>query len=89
MSVCLSFSILHIEGNILLNLHELQVNSSSVTGNIDNLEGGLDGVMQAILCAKEVGWVDQARKVMLLATDGLLHTAGDGKVIRRMQNSRI
>ena len=51
-----------------------------MTGNVDNLEGGLDGVVQAIACTKEVGWARKARKLMLVATDGLLHFAGDGKV---------
>ncbi|XP_074102068.1 integrin beta-nu isoform X1 [Cotesia typhae] len=57
-----------------------QVNSSHVTGNVDNLEGGLDGVVQAIVCNEQVGWVRQARKLMLIATDGLMHFAGEGKL---------
>lgn len=56
------------------------MNYSSVTGNVDNLEGGLDGVVQAIVCTRQVGWAHQARKLMLVATDGLLHFAGEGKV---------
>lgn len=59
------------------------MNHSSVTGNVDNLEGGLDGIVQAIVCAKEVGWAHQARKIILMATDGFLHFAGDGKVRQR------
>jgi len=51
-----------------------------VTGNVDNLEGGLDGVVQAIVCNQQIGWAHQARKLMLVATDGLLHFAGEGKV---------
>ncbi|XP_034935978.1 integrin beta-nu [Chelonus insularis] len=57
-----------------------QVNSSRVTGNVDNLEGGLDGVVQAIVCKDQVGWARQARKLMLVATDGLMHFAGEGKL---------
>lgn len=57
------------------------MNDSSVTGNVDNLEGGLDGVVQSIVCAEEIGWAQQARKLMLMATDGFLHFAGDGKVM--------
>ncbi|XP_046493057.1 integrin beta-nu [Neodiprion pinetum] len=57
-----------------------KVNESSVTGNVDNLEGGLDGVVQAVVCADQVGWAHQARKLMLVATDGFLHFAGDGKL---------
>lgn len=51
-----------------------------MTGNVDNLEGGLDGIVQAIVCDQQVGWAHQARKLMLVATDGLLHFAGEGKV---------
>ena len=57
-----------------------KVNASDITGNVDNLEGGMDGVMQAVLCVEQVGWAHRARKLMLVATDGLLHFAGDGKV---------
>ncbi|KAG7198720.1 hypothetical protein KM043_001711 [Ampulex compressa] len=57
-----------------------EVNESSVTGNVDNLEGGLDGIVQAIVCTEKVGWARQARKLMLLATDGFLHFAGEGKL---------
>ena len=57
-----------------------EVNDSTVTGNVDNLEGGLDGVVQSIVCAEEIGWGQQARKLMLMATDGFLHFAGDGKL---------
>lgn len=56
------------------------MNSSKVTGNVDNLEGGLDGVVQAIICKHQIGWARQARKLMLVATDGLMHFAGEGKL---------
>lgn len=55
---------------------------------MDNLEGGLDGVVQAIVCAEQVGWAHQARKLMLVATDGLLHFAGEGKVNERKKNRK-
>lgn len=55
-----------------------KVNTSDVTGNVDNLEGGLDGVIQAIVCENIVGWEHHARKLMLVATDGFLHFAGEG-----------
>ncbi|XP_063975895.1 integrin beta-nu-like [Diachasmimorpha longicaudata] len=57
-----------------------QVNASHVTGNVDNLEGGMDGVVQAIVCMKQVGWARHARKLMLIATDGFMHFAGEGKL---------
>ncbi|XP_011864288.1 PREDICTED: integrin beta-nu isoform X1 [Vollenhovia emeryi] len=69
---------LELTDNIPRFIH--QVNYSSVTGNVDNLEGGLDGIVQAIVCDRQVGWAHQARKLMLVATDGLMHFAGEGKL---------
>ncbi|CAK9828369.1 Integrin beta-nu [Anthophora retusa] len=57
-----------------------EVNNSQVTGNVDNLEGAMDGLVQSILCTDEVGWASQTRKIILVATDGHLHFAGDGKL---------
>lgn len=57
-----------------------KVNGSLVTGNTDNLEGGLDAIAQAITCTGQIGWRHQARKIILVATDGYLHFAGDGKL---------
>lgn len=54
------------------------VANSKITGNLDNLEGGLDALMQVIVCTKEIGWKEQARKVVILVTDGFMHLAGDG-----------
>ncbi|XP_001357510.4 integrin beta-nu [Drosophila pseudoobscura] len=54
------------------------VAGSKITGNLDNLEGGLDALMQVIVCPKEIGWQQQARKVVILVTDGFMHLAGDG-----------
>ncbi|KAH8378296.1 hypothetical protein KR093_010628, partial [Drosophila rubida] len=54
------------------------VASSKITGNLDNLEGGFDALMQVIVCADKIGWKQQARKVVILVTDGFMHFAGDG-----------
>ncbi|CAG4956713.1 unnamed protein product [Parnassius apollo] len=56
------------------------VNSSSVTANLDNAEAQLEALVQAIACDSKVGWSTQSRKIVLLLTDGLMHTAGDGKL---------
>ncbi|KAL6254269.1 hypothetical protein P5V15_014884 [Pogonomyrmex californicus] len=69
---------LKLTDNVSRFIHE--VNYSSVTGNVDNLEGGLDGIVQAIVCDQQIGWTYQTRKLMLIATDGLLHFAGEGKL---------
>ncbi|XP_044249425.2 integrin beta-nu [Drosophila takahashii] len=54
------------------------VKNSKITGNLDNLEGGLDALMQVIVCTNEIGWKQQARKVVILVTDGFMHLAGEG-----------
>lgn len=54
------------------------VNDSKVTGNLDNLEGGFDALMQVLVCPREIGWKEEARKVVILVTDGFMHFAGDG-----------
>jgi Integrin beta chain VWA domain len=37
--------------------------------------------MQVLACKKEIGWRDQANKIVVVATDAGFHYAGDGKVI--------
>ncbi|XP_076291561.1 integrin beta-nu [Lasioglossum baleicum] len=64
-----------------------EVHESPITGNVDNLEAGMDGVVQAIVCAERVGWAHQARKIILMATNGLLHFAGDGKLTGTVDRS--
>ena len=51
-----------------------------VSANMDNAEGGLDALMQSVVCLDHIGWAETSRKMVLLATDGILHFAGDGKV---------
>ena len=41
-------------------------------------EGTLDAMMQAIVCRDVVGWREKSRKILLVMTDDLVHTAGDG-----------
>lgn len=57
-----------------------QVNGSKITANLDNLEGGLDALMQVVVCRKEIGWNERARKIVIFVSDGLMHFAGDGKL---------
>lgn len=68
--------------HLLLQVNEFikEVNSSSVTANLDNAEAQLDALVQAITCDKQVGWSSHSRKIIILLSDGLLHTAGDGKL---------
>lgn len=54
-----------------------KVNASDVTANLDNLEGGIDALMQVVVC-EQIAWSKISRKLVVLATDGLMHFAGDG-----------
>ncbi|XP_072945113.1 integrin beta-nu [Epargyreus clarus] len=56
------------------------VNSSSITANLDNAEAQLDALVQVMTCDKEIGWSHRSRKIVILSSDGLMHTAGDGKL---------
>lgn len=52
-----------------------------MSGNLDSPEGGLDALMQAIVCRQIIGWREQARRLLVLSTDAGFHYAGDAKVI--------
>lgn len=56
------------------------VSRANVSGNLDAPEGGFDAIMQAIVCKKEIGWRDQARRLLVFSTDAGFHYAGDGKL---------
>ncbi|KAG5882993.1 hypothetical protein JTB14_004332 [Gonioctena quinquepunctata] len=58
-----------------------QVESAKVSGNLDSPEGGLDAIMQAIVCKKKIQWRDQARHLIVFSTDAEFHIAGDGKLL--------
>ena len=46
-----------------------EVLSQPLAGNVDEPEGGLDALMQAMVCRQRVGWRQNARKIILMATD--------------------
>lgn len=56
------------------------VNEASVSGNLDAPEGGFDAIMQAIVCRREIGWREKARRLLVFSTDAGFHYAGDGKL---------
>lgn len=51
-----------------------------MSGNLDAPEGGFDAIMQAIACRQQVGWREQARRLLVFSTDAGFHYAGDGKL---------
>lgn len=48
--------------------------------NQDDPEAMLEGLLQAVVCREVIGWRREARKLILVFTDQLYHSAGDGKV---------
>ncbi|PSN34504.1 Integrin beta-PS [Blattella germanica] len=56
-----------------------EVAKAGVSGNVDDIEGGLDALMQAIVCTEQIGWRDKARRLLIFSTDSGFHMAGDGK----------
>lgn len=48
--------------------------------NYDKPEAALDALMQAMVC-KQLGWRDEARRIIVLSTDAEYHSAGDGKFV--------
>lgn len=46
--------------------------------NIDEPEAGLDALMQIMSCESYMNWLPDSRKIVVMATDGTLHWAGDG-----------
>ena len=60
---------------------EKLVKDAPLGGNVDNPEGGLDGLLQTMLCKERIGWRNSSRKIILLATDRDYHNALDGKLV--------
>ena len=62
------------------DLFQDEVGAANVSGNVDDPEGGFDALMQTVVCSKEIGWRENARRVLIFSTDNGFHMAGDGKV---------
>ncbi|XP_016773439.2 integrin beta-PS [Apis mellifera] len=61
-------------------LFKTRVQEAPVSGNLDSPEGGLDAMMQAMVCTKEIGWRQNARHFIVFSTDANFHIAGDGRL---------
>jgi hypothetical protein len=66
--------------NLCIDLFQHQVSAANVSGNVDEPEGGLDALMQSVVCSEEIGWRRNTRKLLVFSTDSGFHMAGDGKV---------
>lgn len=61
-------------------LFQEEVKAAPISGNIDSPEGGFDALMQVVVCKDEIGWRDQARRLVVFSTDAAFHYACDGKL---------
>ncbi|CAI2722544.1 unnamed protein product [Schistosoma spindalis] len=50
------------------------------SGNLDSPEGGMDALLQVARCSETIKWRAGARKIVLFASDGGFHLAGDGRI---------
>lgn len=55
-----------------------KVKKSELSGNLDDLEGGFDALMQVLVCDSSIGWNEKSRKIIIYASDGGIHFAGYG-----------
>ena len=55
-----------------------KVKKAPVSCNLDAPEGGFDAIMQAIVCQGQIGWREEARRLLVFSTDAGFHYAGDG-----------
>ncbi|GFQ73029.1 integrin beta-PS [Trichonephila clavata] len=70
----------HLSLNDDVTLFTKEVSRANLSGNLDNAEGGFDAIMQVIVCKEKIKWNERSRKIILFATDGIFHYAGDGKL---------
>ena len=61
-------------------LFQQRVKDAPISGNIDNPEGGFDGLVQVMVCDDVIGWRKEARRVIIFTTDQSFHIALDGKL---------
>ncbi|XP_038049390.1 integrin beta-1-like isoform X2 [Patiria miniata] len=70
----------HLPLDINTDLFSQRVNETSVSGNLDLPEAGLDALMQVTVCKDQIGWLPRARHIVVYTSDGSFHFAGDGKL---------
>ena len=73
-----------MQNNISLLKKQYEVRKAAIIYTRDVPEGGLDALLQAMVCKEQIGWRDHARRLIVLATDALSHAAGHGKVSHRV-----
>lgn len=56
------------------------INNLVISASADDPEGTLDAMLQAVLCKDVIGWRNESRKLMLIFTNDVMHSAGDGRL---------
>ena len=62
------------------DLFNSSVQETIISANVDDPEDPLGAMLQAVVCKGLVGWRENSRKILLVMTNGVLHTAGDGRL---------
>ncbi|XP_071368600.1 integrin beta-8 [Centroberyx affinis] len=70
--------VLNVTGNITEFTRVIK--RQRISGNMDTPEGGLDAMLQAAVCQREVGWRPEAKRLLLLMTDQPSHLALDSRL---------
>ncbi|KAL0978387.1 hypothetical protein UPYG_G00169850 [Umbra pygmaea] len=70
-------NILGLTDNV--NEFKTKVSKQIISGNLDSPESGLDAIMQAAVCQKEIGW-NNVTRILVYTSDDTFHIAGDGRL---------
>ena len=62
------------------DLFNSSVQETIISTNVDDPEDPLGAMLQAVVCKDLIGWREKSRKILLVMTDDVLHTAGDGRL---------
>ncbi|XP_043202020.1 integrin beta-3-like, partial [Amphibalanus amphitrite] len=68
----------HLNLSNEVNRFTEKVRQAEVSANLDDLEGGLDALVQVATCSDVIGWNKKSRKLIIYTSDGLFHLAGEG-----------
>ena len=62
------------------DLFNSSVQETIISTNVDDPEDPLGAILQAVVCDDLIEWRETSIKILLVMTDDVLHTAGDGRL---------
>ena len=62
------------------DLFNSSVHETIISTNVDDPEDPFGAMLQAVVCKDLIGWRETSIKIILVMTDDVLHTAGDGRL---------